>query len=218
MVTARPFDDMIDPDPVAGSVDPDELEALQPPYDPRGLTTYATNPNKYPDAPTKDYVNEDATLYNKVLAYGARIWEPVAVPTIKTDSATGKSYKLYPLGTLQHAKVITWFEPRPTLLDGVASPIIKNSSLGFQLVPQLADVTDQASGQPTTIITAVGWYPTDTAHDNPAASTFNPLVMFIPPSGPTAFTATDKATLASRLLNLKGKGVRILYNRTVIKQ
>jgi hypothetical protein len=34
----------------------------------------------------------------------------------------------------------------------------------------------------------------------------------------TPFTTTDKNTLASRLLGLKGKGMRILYNRTVIKQ
>jgi hypothetical protein len=219
MVTARPFTEMIDPDPIAGSVDPAELEALQPPYDPRGYSVFASTPTKYPDAPTKNYVNDDLTLYTKLLAYGVRIWEPVATKTTKTDPANGKSYNLYPLGTLQRAKALVWFEPRPTLLDGVSSTIVKNSSLGYpKLVPQLSDTTDDTTGLPTTVVTAIAWFPNETVHDSNAASTFNPFVLFMPPSDSgTLLTLADRTTLAQRRDALKAKGVRILYNRTVVK-
>src|SRR5262245_9830527 len=119
MTTARPFLDMIDADPPSGSIDSTELIAFQPPYDPRGIATFNSKPMTYPDAPKVDYVATDPILYGKVLNYGARIWEPVMQKVVKTDPATGASYIENPIGMLQHPKVLVWFEPRPTLLNGV---------------------------------------------------------------------------------------------------
>ncbi|MFN0207724.1 MAG: prepilin-type N-terminal cleavage/methylation domain-containing protein [Planctomycetota bacterium] len=223
MVTARPFVEMIDPDPVFGSVDTDELAAMQPPYDPRGFNTYNASLSKYPDAPAQNYVVSNPTLYNKVLAYGARVWEPVSSPTTKTDPVSNVSYKLYPLGTLQKPKVLVWFEPRPTLLNGVAgsyqSIISKTNSVGHPaMVPQLSDPTDMSSGVPTTVVTAVAWFPISSAHSQNISSQFNPLVLFVPPSdGSGTFTAGDATTLETARETLKKQGVRIVYNRTVIR-
>jgi hypothetical protein len=223
MVTARPFMDMIDPDPVMGSVDTDELAALQPPFDPRGFATFKADPGKYPDAPSEDYVAIDTALYNKVLRYGARVWEPVAVPTMKVDPTSSTQYMVYPLGTLQKAKVLTWFEPRPTLLDGTtgpfSSPISKKNSLGFaKLVPQLIDPKDEASSLPTTVIVAVAWFPTATQHDVNIVGSINPLDLFIPPiDGTWTFTAPEAEALRQKREALKAKGVRVQYHKTVVK-
>lgn len=223
MVTARPFMDMIDPDPVMGSVDTEELAALQPPYDPRGFATFKADKDKYPDAPTADYLAEDASLYGKVLHYGARIWEPVAVPTLKIDPSSLTQYMLYPLGTLQKAKVLVWFEPRPTLLNGVTgtytSPINKKSSLNYaKLVPKLADPTDEATSVPTTVTVAIAWFPTAVAHDKQTVGDINPLVLFLPPNdGTGTLTLGEIETLRQRREALRGKGVRIQYHKTVVK-
>lgn len=223
MVTARPFIEMIDPDPVSGSVDTDELAALQPPYDPRGFATYLAQYSTYPDAPTTDYVSSNNNLFSKVLLYGARIWEPVQKMTTRVDPATNISYKLYPMGTLQQPKVLTWFEPRPIQLNGGAgtyySSILKNNALGFPaLVPTLSDNSDLSSGQPTTIVTAVGWFPVKVTHDSTSSSAFNPLALFIPPSdGSNTFTASEISELQTMRDNLKKMGLRVQYNRTVMK-
>lgn len=223
MVTARPFIEMIDPDPVMGSVDYDELAALQPPYDPRGFATYANKTTTYPDAPTTDYISSSATIFNKVLLYGARIWEPVQTATTKLDAATNVSYKLYPMGSLQRPKVLVWFENRPIQLSGTAgtytSSILKNNPLGFPaLVPPLADNSDLSTGVPTTIVTAVGWFPVTVKHDTSTNSAFNPLAMFVPPSdGSGTFTSSEITSLKTMRDNLKKLGLRIQYNRTVMR-
>lgn len=224
MVTARAFAEMIDPDPVMGSIDTDELAAMQPPYDPRGHATYAAAPSTYPDAPMIAYVGDDPPLYNKVLDYGARIWEPVQKDQVKVDPATGLSYKLYPFGALQTPKILVWFEPRPIKLNGGSgtyeSPIIKNNSLGYpKLMPFLKDKQDESSAQPTTVVASVAWYPVHVEHGTSENSIYNPLVLFTPPSdGSSTFSSTEITTLKSRRQLLKDKGVRILTTRTVVKQ
>jgi hypothetical protein len=223
MVTARPFLEMIDPNPPSGSVDPNELKAMQPPYDPRGTSTYITKSEIYPDAPKIDYVAENSPLFDKVLSYGARIWEPVGVATTKTDPSTNTSYKVYPLGTLQKPKVLVWFESRPTLLNGGTGPfestVIKNNSLGFfSLVPQLSDPSDISSSMPTTVVTAVGWFTLNSKHTDNDAKAFNPLAMFVPPSdGSGTFSASDTQQLETMRTKLKNNGLRIQYNKTVLR-
>ncbi|HKE00554.1 MAG TPA: prepilin-type N-terminal cleavage/methylation domain-containing protein [Planctomycetota bacterium] len=222
--TARPFAEMMDPDPIVGSVDTTELAAFQPPYDPRGFNTYKALPATYPDAPTVDYTTSNPAIYNKILLYGARIWEPVAAPVTKTDPATGVSYKLYPMGELQKPKVLVWFEPRPTLEDGGAgayhSTIAKKNALGFwRLFPQMTDPTDEATALPCTVVTAIGWFPTRVDHTAAVAATFNPFDMFVAPAdGSNTFTVGETATLKTNRDKLKAKGMRFQVQRTVVKQ
>jgi hypothetical protein len=223
-VLARPFADMIDPEPVAGSIDETELAAFQPPYDPRGYATFAASPSTYPDAPKTDYVSADPTLFGKVLLYGPRVWEPVSTPQTKIDPATGLSYKLYPLGELQRTKVVVWFEPRPTVLNGATgayqSTVSKTSSLGFpKLIPQLSDPTDEASSLPCTVVTAIAWFPARVEHDFATVGEFNPLTLFVPPSdGSGTFTGAESTQLKTLRDALKAKGLRIQMHRTVVKQ
>lgn len=222
-VTARPFIEMIDPNPVLGSVDTNELIAMQPPYDPRGFNKYHAESSTYPDAPTKDYISANTSLHERILLYGARIWEPVTEAKTKIDPANNLSYKLYPLGSLQKPKVLVWFEPRPTLMSGASLPyqstIVKNNSLGYPaLVPALGDLSDISSGQPTTVVTAVGWFPVGTKHDAVSSAAFNPLFLFDPPSdGSATFTAAEIASIKSSREALKAQGLRIVYNRTVVR-
>src|SRR6185436_13873773 len=115
------------------------------------------------------------------------------------------------------------FEPRPTLLNGVTgastSKLNKKNSLGFaKPVPQLADPADDASSVPTTVVTAIGWFPTNTPHDAPVTAKLNPFVLFSPPNdGSGTFTATEINTLRTRRDELKALGVRIQYHKTVVK-
>ncbi len=224
MVTARPFAEMIDPDPVQGTIDTDDLAAFQPPYDPRGFAVYGDAPQTYPDAPTKDYVTPDPGLYGKVLDFGARIWEPVQTDTLKLDPATGVAYKLYAMGSLQRPKVLVWFEPRPTKLNGGTganeSSVQKANALGYsKLMPKLSDPGDENSAMPTSVVTAIGWFPVRSDHSDPELVDFNPLLLFLPPAddGGT-FTAAEIATLRQRRDDLKERGLRMIVSRTMVKQ
>ncbi|MBI3819735.1 MAG: prepilin-type N-terminal cleavage/methylation domain-containing protein [Planctomycetes bacterium] len=222
-VLARSFIQMIDPDPPVGSVDVTELACMQPPYDPRGFAYYNSHSSTYPDAPPSDYLSANTTLYNKVLSYGARVWQPVQSATQKTDPATNVTYTLYPIGQLQRPKILVWFEPRPIMLNGstaaYCSTVVKNNFLGYPaLVPTLADPNDLTSGQPSTIVTAIGWYPLNQKHDSTKANAFNPLDMFVPPNdGSSTFTTGEIAQFQNALNNYKQSGLRVQYSRTVVR-
>lgn len=224
MTIARSFTEMIDPDPPSGSIDTSELVAFQPPYDPRGVATFSASPKTYPDAPKKDYVATDPALYGKVLLYGARIWEPVTQAVVKTDPATGVSYKINPIGMLQKPKVLVWFEPRPTKLSGTnvafESPVVKNNQFGFpKLVPQLVDPTDESSSMPATVVVSIGWFQQRVDHGINSAADFNPMCLFIPPAdGSATFTASESNILRDRRETLKVAGMRTEIHRTVVKQ
>src|SRR5262249_45900717 len=151
-------------------------------------------------------------------------WEPVTQKVVKTDPATGVSYTENPVGMLRHPKVLVWFEPRPTLLNGATGPFqstinVKNQFGFSKLVPQLADPTDDASAVPCTVGVGMGGFQQAPDQEQQSQADFNPMSLFVPPAdGSGTFTAADTATLKARRDQLKTAGMRAEIHRTVVKQ